>query len=64
MIKDLKKNIAIVKYVFKFCPLYVVYTLLNIILSTVSTVLKVGIINEIVIIVEESIKGNGKSFVI
>ncbi len=62
MIKDLKKNIAIVKYVFKFCPLYVVYTLLNIILSTVSTVLKVGIINEVVIIVEESIKGNGKSF--
>lgn len=62
MIKDLKKDFAVVKYVFKFCPLYVVYTLLNIILSTISTVLKVGIINEIVLIVEDSIKENGKTF--
>ncbi len=59
MFKDLMKNFKVVKYVFKFCPLYIFFTILFIIVNTVSVLAKVYLIEYVVDIVTEAInKGN------
>lgn len=58
MFKDIKKNFQVVKYVFKFCPLYAVFTLFYIICNTISTLVKVYLIQELVGLVEGIIKSN------
>ena len=44
MIKDLKNNFSIIKYVFKCCKLYPLWSILYIILETINAVLKVRVI--------------------
>ncbi len=58
MFKDIKKNFQVVKYVFKFCPLYALFTLFYIICNTISTLAKVYLIQELVGLVEGIIKSN------
>lgn len=58
MLKDIKKNFQIVKYVFRFCSLYALFTLFYIICNTISTLSKVYLIQELVSLVESIIKTN------
>lgn len=58
MIKDFKKNIAMVKYIFMFCPLYALFTLIYIILNSINILSKVILIEKIVNIIELLIKSN------
>lgn len=58
MIKDFKKNIEIVKYVFKFCPFYAFFTALYIIFQAVATLAKVYLVEIIVSIIERLIENN------
>ena len=58
MLKDLKKNFQIVKYVFKFCPWYIFFTLLFIICNTAQVLAKVYLIEFFVEVVENAIKNN------
>ena len=55
MIKDFIKNFKIVKYVFKFCPLYILFTLLHIICNTAQAITKVLLIEYFVRVVEEAV---------
>ncbi|MBQ6817015.1 MAG: ABC transporter ATP-binding protein [Bacilli bacterium] len=56
MFKDLKKNFQIVKYVFKFCPWYIFFTLLFITCNTIQVLTKVYLIEYFVKIVENAVK--------
>ena len=56
MLKDLKKNFQIVKYVFRYCPWYIFFTILFIICNTVQVLTKVYLIEYFVRIVEEAVK--------
>lgn len=58
MFKDLKKNFQIVKYVFKFCPWYIFFTMIFIICNTVQVLAKVYLIEYFVEIVENAVKNN------
>ena len=58
MIKDFKKNIEIVKYVFKFCPFYAIFTLVYIIFQAIATLSKVYLVERIVKIIENIIENN------
>lgn len=62
MFKDLKKNILVVKYVFKFCPLYILFTILFIISSAFATIYRVNIIKDLVFIVQDAVNGGNKTF--
>lgn len=55
MIKDLMKNFKVVKYVFKFCPMYVFFTILFIIANTIQVLAKVYLIEYIVEVVSNAI---------
>lgn len=55
MIKDFKKNFQVVKYVFKFCPMYIFFTCLYIIMNTIQVLSKVYLIEYIVRVVEEAV---------
>ena len=55
MIKDLMKNFKVVKYVFKFCPWYIFFTILFIIVNTISVLAKVYLIEYVVDFVTEAI---------
>ena len=55
MIKDLIKNFKVVKYVFKFCPAYIFFTCLYIIVNTIQVLAKVYLIEYVVEIVSQAI---------
>lgn len=54
MLKDLKKNIKVVKYVFKFCPGYVIFSIFNIIIGAILALSRVYIIKDVVTLVTNS----------
>ena len=58
MIKDIKKNLLVVKYVFKFCPLYAFYTLIYIAVDAFLAIQKVLLIGKAVSLVETLIKSS------
>ena len=58
MIKDIIKNLKVVKYVFKFCPVFVISTVFNIIASTVATLARVYLVKEVMEIIEYAIENN------
>lgn len=55
MIKDLIKNFKVVKYVFKFCPWYIFFTILFIIANTIQVLAKVYLIEYVVEVVSNAI---------
>lgn len=55
MIKDIKKNILVVKYVFRYCPFYALFTLLFIACNTFMSIQKIFLIGEAVSLVESLI---------
>ena len=61
MIRDLIKNLKIVRYVIKFCPLYAACTLINIFFTTLATLARVYLVKEVVNAVEIAIS-EGLSF--
>ena len=61
MIRDLIKNLKIVRYVIKFCPLYAACTLINIFFTTLATLARVYLVKEVVNAVEIAIR-EGLSF--
>lgn len=56
MIKDLMKNFQIGKYVFKFCPWYIFYSIVFIICSTLQALAKVYLIEYFIEVVEDAVK--------
>jgi len=56
MIKDLIKNFKIIKYVFKFCPIYCFFSVMFIICNVATSVLRVAMIAEVGKIISESLK--------
>ena len=55
MIKDLIKNFKVVKYVFKFCPMYIFFTILYILANTIQVLSKVYLIEYVVEVVSNAI---------
>ena len=58
MIKDLKNNFRILKYVFKCCRFYPFWSILLIISDVLNAVLKVSIIADVVKMVQEALLNN------
>ncbi|MGD9887058.1 MAG: ABC transporter ATP-binding protein [Bacilli bacterium] len=57
MIKSFIKNVKIIRYVFRFCPMYVVISLLYIIANALSAILKIFLIKKVIDLVV-----NGQNF--
>ena len=55
MFKDLMKNFKVVKYVFKFCPMYIFFTILYILANTIQVLSKVYLIEYVVEVVSNAI---------
>ncbi len=62
MIKDIKKNLLVVKYVFKYCPLYALFTIAYIVFNTFLAVQKVILIGDAVLFVEKLIESGGNDY--
>ena len=58
MIKDIIKNLKVVRYVIKFCPAFVISTIFNIIASTIATLARVYLVKEVVELIEWAINNN------
>lgn len=58
MIKDIKKNLLVVRYVFKYCPLYALFTLIYIAIDAFLSIQKVLLIGKAVSLVETLIKSS------
>ena len=58
MFKDIIKNLKVVGYVIKFCPAFVISTIICIICSTISSLAKVYLVRDIINSVDESITLN------
>lgn len=54
MLKDLMKNIRVAKFVFKFCPGYFVFSLINIVIGAFLALAKVKLIQYVVKLVSEN----------
>ena len=54
MIKDLKNNFSIIKYVFRCCKLYPLWSLIFIVLETINAVLKVKVVAIVIDMVEQA----------
>ena len=55
MFKDIKKNLQIVRYVFKFCPIYVVTSILHILSNTLQMLAKVYLVKYLTETVENAV---------
>lgn len=62
IVSDIKKNFGIVKYVVKFCPLYVLFTFIYIICNTIMSLSKVYLIERLVSTIERLIIDNNTSY--
>lgn len=56
--KSIRNNFLVLKFVFKFCPFLVVFTIINIITSVVKTVLEVIIIAKAITLITEQVNIN------
>ena len=56
--KSIRNNFLVLKFVFKFCPFLVVFTIINIITSVVKTLLEVIIIAKAITLITEQVNIN------